>query len=69
MTQRIVDIFQLLDIKVIDHIIVADTHYISMAEKGELPHHSINSTNYDAIELDDMGVEEEQSSFQQTHSF
>ena len=69
LTQRFVDIFNPLDIKVIDHIVVAGTHYSSMAEKGELPYHSINKANYDVIELDDIGVEEEQSSFQQTHSF
>jgi len=69
LTQRLVDIFHPLDIKVIDHIVVAGTRYSSMAEKGELPHHSINKANYDVIELGNSDLNEEQCYFKHTQSF
>lgn len=66
LTQRIVDIFQPLGIKVLDHIIVAGTSYTSMAEKGLLPNQCKDAANYDAIILDGTSVKEKQNRFQNT---
>jgi len=63
LTQRIVDIFHPLEIKVLDHIIVAGTSYTSMAEKGILPYQSKGAANYDAIILDRASVKERQNRF------
>lgn len=64
LTQRIVDIFYPLGIKVLDHIIVAGTSYTSMAEKGLLPNQSKDAANYDAIVLDGVAVKERQNKIQ-----
>lgn len=69
LTQRLVDIFNPLDIKVIGHIVVAGTRYSSMAEKGELPHHSINKANYEVIAFGETDVKEDVNYFQHTHSY
>jgi len=50
-TQRIVDIFHPLDIKVLDHIIVGGGRYSSMAEEGYVPNSSIDKANYEPISL------------------
>ena len=64
LTQRIVDIFHPLEIKVLDHIIVAGNSYISMAEKGYLPMQSKNEANYDPIILSKVSSKEKQNRFQ-----
>jgi DNA repair protein RadC len=69
LTQRIVDIFHPLQIKVLDHIVVAGTSYVSMAEKGEISQQSKSKANYEVIELGKSTVEENQDSFQFTQSF
>jgi DNA repair protein RadC len=68
LTQRIVDIFHPLGIKVLDHIIVADTSYTSMAEKGELPKESRSIANYGVIELGASTAKEKLNRVQHTHS-
>jgi DNA repair protein RadC len=66
LTQRIVDIFHPLEIKVLDHIVVAGTSYTSMAEKGLLPNQCKYAANYDTIILDGASVKEKQNRFQYT---
>ena len=68
LTQRIVDIFHPLQIKVLDHIIVGGGSYSSMAEKGELPNQSRNTANYEVIELNAASAKEKQNRVQHTHS-
>jgi len=68
LTQRIVDIFHPLQIKVLDHIIVGGGSYSSMAEKGELPCQSRSTANYEVIELNAASAKEKQNRFQNTHS-
>lgn len=50
-TQRMVDIFNPLNIQVLDHIIIAGNDYVSMAETGKLPRTVAHAANYDAISL------------------
>lgn len=56
LTQKIVDIFHPIDIKVLDHIIVGGGRYSSMAEDRYLPEVSLNKACYDPIPL--HGTEE-----------
>jgi len=58
LTQRIVDIFKPLDIKVLDHIIVGGYSFSSMAENGVLPNDRMDVANYEPIKL--SAAEEEQ---------
>lgn len=58
-TQRIVDIFHPLDIRVLDHIIVGGGKYSSMAEDGYVPNSSKDKANYDPILLDNKNQTEE----------
>ena len=58
LTQRIVDIFHPLNIKVLDHIVVAGNSYSSLMETGEIPQHK-SITNYEVIELDKPAKEKE----------
>lgn len=51
LTQRIVDIFKPLDIRVLDHIIVGGYSYTSMAEKNVLPTDMLSVASYDPIKL------------------
>lgn len=50
-TQRIVDIFQPLNIRVLDHIIIGGNKYSSLAEKGYLPTMTLEKANYTPIQL------------------
>jgi DNA repair protein RadC len=68
LTQRMVDIFHPLEIKVLDHIIVGGGSYTSMAEKGIIPCQSKGTANYDAIVLGAVPAKERQNRFQDTHS-
>ena len=51
LTRRLVSIFAPLQISIVDHIIVSNINYHSMAESGRIPEPSINSVSYDAIPL------------------
>lgn len=51
LTQKIVDIFQPLDIKVLDHIIVGGYSFSSMAQNQTLPSFSLKQANYEPIPL------------------
>jgi len=66
LTQRFVDIFHPLEIKVLDHIIVCGTSYSSMAERGIIPHQCKSLANYEVIALGAMSVEEKLKRFQYT---
>ena len=66
LTQRIVDIFHPLEIKVLDHIIVYGTSYSSMAERGIIPYQCKSTANYEVIALSAMLVEEKRNRFQYT---
>ncbi len=68
LTQRMIDIFDPLEIKVLDHIVVGSGGYVSMAEKGELPSQSKNTPDYDVIELSADFAEEKANRRQYTHS-
>ncbi|MEW5920552.1 MAG: JAB domain-containing protein [Bacillota bacterium] len=68
LTQRIVDIFHPLGIKVLDHIIVGGASYSSMKERGEIPHQCKGTANYDAIVLGAIPAEEKRNNFKHTHS-
>ena len=68
LTQRIVDIFHPLEIKVLDHIIVGGTSYSSMAEKGEIPDQRRGTANYEVIELSVDCVNEKRNRYHDTHS-
>ncbi|MNI95891.1 hypothetical protein D3C73_1542380 [compost metagenome] len=46
-----VDIFEPLNIQVLDHIIIAGNGYLSMAEMGKLPSVAERAANYDSISL------------------
>ena len=67
LTQRIVDIFQPLEIKILDHIIVGNGSYTSMAEKGIVPCQSKGTANYEEITLGPIPVEEKRNRFKHTH--
>lgn len=69
LTQRIIDIFHPLDIKVLDHIVVGGTLYSSMAENGGISYECKSKANYEVMVLGETDVEENQNSFQYTHSF
>lgn len=63
-TERLISIFAPLQISVLDHIIVANSQYHSMAEKEGMPQPS-RDVSYDAILLDDKkGVKEDETGFQ-----
>jgi DNA repair protein RadC len=68
LTQRIVDIFHPLEIKVLDHIIVGGASYSSMAEKGELSNQSRSTANYDVIELSVDSIKEKRNRVRHTLS-
>ncbi|SHH60036.1 JAB domain-containing protein [Sporanaerobacter acetigenes] len=55
-TQKLVNIFKPLGIKVLDHIIVGNRNYYSMAEHGTIPEIT-GIANYDEIRLDSIGKE------------
>jgi DNA repair protein RadC len=61
LTQRIVDIFRPLDIKVLDHIIVGGYSFSSMAENGVLPNDRMDVANYEPIKL--SAAEEDQVAY------
>lgn len=60
LTQRLIDIFHPLDIKIHDHIIVADTKYTSMAQEGHMPNHTMDRASYEPIRVDETVMEIEE---------
>ncbi|MFQ9978057.1 JAB domain-containing protein [Clostridium cadaveris] len=48
--------FQLLDIKIHDHIIVAGVNYYSMAEKGYVPASVNGMAVYESIKMEDKRI-------------
>ncbi|KUO73185.1 MAG: DNA repair protein [Clostridia bacterium BRH_c25] len=67
LTQRMVDIFLPLEIKILDHIIVGGGSYTSMAEKGIIPCQSNGTANYEMITLGPIPAEENRNKFKHTH--
>ena len=64
-TERLVSIFAPLQISVIDHIIVANIQFHSMAEQGNIPRPSPKNVNYEAIPLNEINqVKEKDTNFQ-----
>ncbi|SKC77847.1 DNA repair protein RadC [Maledivibacter halophilus] len=57
-TQRMVDIFHPLNIRVLDHIVVGGNNYSSLAQKGHLPVMTLKSAKYDPIVLDNKVKED-----------
>ena len=51
LTERLVSIFTPLNINVLDHIIVANSTYHSMAETGKMPGPSSSKVSYDSLKL------------------
>jgi len=68
LTQRIVDIFHPLEVKVLDHIIVGSGSYSSMAEQGEIPQQIKSTPNYDTFALGAVLVKEKKNKYQYTQS-
>ena len=65
-TDRLVSIFAPLQISVIDHIIVANIQFHSMAEQGNMPRPSPKNVSYEAIPLNEPNrVKEKDTNFQQ----
>ncbi len=62
LTQKIVDIFQPLDIRVLDHIIVGGYSFSSMAQNQTLPSFSLKQANYEPIPLKNHEVAFEKDS-------
>lgn len=64
-TERLVSIFAPLQISVIDHIIVANIQFHSMAERGNLPSPCAKNVSYDAVPLNENNrVKENGGGFQ-----
>lgn len=63
LTQKLVNIFQPLDIRILDHIIVAGVNYCSMAEKGYMPSAANEMATYEPIKMDDNNILEDKQSF------
>lgn len=65
-TERLVSIFAPLQISVIDHIIVANIQFHSMAEQGNIPSPSPKNVKYEAIPLNEINqVKEKDTNFHQ----
>ncbi|MBP2033412.1 DNA repair protein RadC [Clostridium algifaecis] len=63
LTQKLVNIFHPLDIKIHDHIIVAGVNFCSMAEKGYMPQVIDELANYEPIKIENKNILEENQSF------
>lgn len=63
-TEKLVSIFNPLEISVVDHVIVAGGTYYSMAEHGNMPAGSITKVNYEPIAMNDhVSANEERQAF------
>ncbi len=58
-TQRIVDIFHPLNIRVLDHILVGGNQYASLAQNAELPKIPLNKARYDSINFGEEAKRDE----------
>jgi len=58
-TEKLIAIFAPLQINVIDHIIVANINYHSMAERGNIPQTASKNVSYDAISLSENSAVKE----------
>lgn len=63
LTQKLVNIFYPLDIKIHDHIIVAGVNFCSMAEKGYMPQAINELASYEPIKIENKNILEENQSF------
>lgn len=63
LTQRLINIFHPIDIKILDHIIVAGVNYCSMAQKGYMTTETNDRANYEPIKMKDNAIIEEKQSF------
>lgn len=63
LTQKLVNIFHPLDIKILDHIVVAGINYCSMAEKGYMPTEANERASYEPIKVEDKSILKEEQSF------
>ena len=54
LTQRFIDIFEPLDIKVLDHIVVGAQNYSSLTEKGCLPTMKLDRAKYEPIAIEPL---------------
>jgi len=63
LTKKLCAIFTPLDIKVLDHVIVAGTKFTSMAERGYMPDGIGIQPNYDPIPLSKNSVVENRATF------
>lgn len=68
LTQRIVDIFRPLEIKILDHIIVGGAGYSSMAEKGIFSNQCKGMANYEEITLGSIPVNEKRNRYKDESS-
>jgi len=68
LTQRLVDIFHPLEIKVLDHIVVGGTSYSSMAQNGEITNQISGKANYEVIPLSQVFNEANENNFHITHT-
>ena len=59
-TEKLIAIFAPLQINVIDHIIVANINYHSMAEHGNIPQTASKNVSYDAIPLSENSAVKEE---------
>lgn len=68
LTQRIVNIFKPLDIRVIDHIVVGGMMYSSMAQNQQLPDSALEEANYAPIVLKNhQTVKELETDYDENH--
>ena len=63
LTQKLVNIFQPLDIRILDHIIVAGVNYCSMSEKGYMSTQTKERASYEPIKLQHKSIPIEKKSF------
>lgn len=63
LTQKLVNIFNPIEIKILDHIIVAGINNCSMAEKGYMPQAIDELASYEPIKIEDKNLLEENQSF------
>ncbi|GKX31400.1 hypothetical protein SH1V18_38800 [Vallitalea longa] len=69
LTQGLVNIFTPLDIRILDHIIVAGTNYTSMEQKGLIPETCNGKASYEPIKVGKNISEENQEGYVQQEVF
>lgn len=63
LTQRLVDIFKPLDIRILDHIIVAGIEFTSLQEKSLMPQGCKEKANYEPINIGENSSKENIESY------